>query len=204
MSIKFWAPRLLLECRRFWGTARDISALRSLFHAQSVAVVGNSRALSGSSHGPQIDSGSIVVRFNHAQMHSPISHGSKTDVLVTSVAIDHQRLRTINPKYLLAMSPRRKFNFAVSSHKELYLNSISEYNKILSETNIKRPTTGLMMLHFLKHSEASSVDIFGFDFYRSRSSSGCQTIDTTPHDYALEEAYVRTILMADERFRLWQ
>ncbi|HLP66656.1 MAG TPA: hypothetical protein VK181_03960, partial [Rhizobium sp.] len=65
-----------------------------------------------------------------------------------------------------------------------------------------RPTTGLMVIELLSRSPCKSVDLYGFDFYRSGSLSGGQTKATSPHDYDTEEDFVLRLMVSDNRFVL--
>jgi hypothetical protein len=54
----------------------------------------------------------------------------------------------------------------------------------------------------LARSPATSVDLYGFDFFASMSLSGRRTAAQVPHDFAAERAFVEALMARDARFTL--
>lgn len=173
-----------------------------LVRDRRVALVGNSRALAGTTFGEEIDAHDLVVRFNSAPIPSVASHGARTDIVATSIELEKSIMAERGASHLFWMSPPRNalprwmvrwpsfFLYPQASHKALCA-------KVGN-----RPTTGLMVIELLSRSPCKAVDLYGFDFYQSGSLSGGQTKATSPHDYDTEEDFVLRLMVSDRRFAL--
>ena len=176
--------------------------LLARFAGQNIALIGNARGLANSTHGAEIDLAQTVIRINRAPMPSPVSHGTRTDVLALATSLDEKALTALNPGYTLWMSPKRKrLPWHVVNRPGFYLHPIAAYTTLRRKLKAP-PTTGLMLIDMLARSEASHVSLYGFDFFATQSLSGRRRADQTPHDFAAEAAFVRNIIATDARFSL--
>jgi hypothetical protein len=170
---------------------------------KSVSVVGNARSLGRSSLGAKIDANDIVVRFNRAPIISREANGYRTDWIATSMPLEPEFIEALNPQRILWMSRRRKkMSMGIATASRLYLHPKEDVLRLAAQTSVERPSTGLMMIDLLARSRCRSVELYGFDFYKSQSLSGHQSIDTTPHAYDREEAYVMDLIATDSRFKI--
>lgn len=194
----------LLLLRRF--LSRNLVFKQQLLAKLSrkrVAVVGNARSLDQTMRGAEIDGHDIVIRFNRAPIVAVASHGARTDWLATSVHVDGHRLVQLGVEQLLWMTPRhRKLNEDMLKVDQLYIHPIKDASSLAKRAKVDRPTTGLYIIDLLSKSDCRSVDLYGFDFYKSQSSSGHQTTENTPHSYNLEEVFVSNLIERDERFKI--
>ena len=169
---------------------------------QSVAIVGNARALSEAGFGAEIDNADIVIRINRAPMPTADSHGHRTDWLALATSLSRGEIDRIKPAKILWMSPKRKRlrNWMVQS-SGFYLHPLSQYERLL-QTLGSPPTTGLMVIDLVARSRARKVNIYGFDFFASQSLTGRRTAAQVPHDFAAESAWVEKLTGQDDRIEL--
>lgn len=164
-----------------------------------VALVGNARALSESTHGAAIDAHDLVVRINRAPMPAPASHGTRTDWLGLAVrlpAVDRVRLR---PARLLWMSRKRKrLDWETATSPGFYLHPQADYARLMAEVGAQ-PTTGAMLIELIARSAMAGLTLYGFDFFASLSLSGSRTAAQVPHDFAGEAAWVGALMARDPR-----
>ncbi|MBI1171020.1 hypothetical protein GC209_06435 [bacterium] len=167
-----------------------------------IALVGNARSLSASTHGAAIDAADLVIRINRAPMPAVESHGSRTDVLALATRLDAATLQRLNPRLILWMSHKRKrLPWIVARHPGFALPPLTDFQRLKRALNAP-PTTGLMLIDLLSRSPATRVTLFGFDFFASQSLSGRRTADKVPHDFAAERAFVEALMARDRRFHL--
>jgi len=168
----------------------------------TIALIGNARSLTDSTHGPEIDAHDRVIRINRAPMPGPRSHGTRTDALALATRIDAATLARLNPRLILWMSHKRKrLPWAVARHPGFALPPLSDFNR-LRETLGANPTTGALMIDLLIRSPASRVTLYGFDFFASQSLTGSRTAAQVPHDFPGEQAFVAGLMGRDTRFTL--
>ncbi len=153
--------------------------------------------------GSAIDANDIVLRFNRAPIISREANGSRTDWLATSVPLERDTIDAIGPRRILWMSRRRsKMNMIIATAGHLYVHPKEDVLRLAASASVERPSTGLMVIDLLARSRCRSVELYGFDFYKSQSLSGHQSIDTAPHAYDREEAFVTGLVARDSRFTI--
>lgn len=168
----------------------------------SIALVGNARSLAGSHYGAAIDAADHVIRINRAPMPDPYSHGTRTDSLALATGLDNVTLYKINPRLILWMSHKRKrLPWAVAQHPGFVLPPLTDYNRLRVVLGAP-PTTGLLVIDLLAHTAATSIALYGFDFFDSLSLSGRRTAAQTPHDFAAERHFTDALIARDPRFAL--
>jgi hypothetical protein len=86
--------------------------------------------------------------------------------------------------------------------ESLYIHPKDDVARLAGRAQVERPSTGLMFIDLLTQSPCKSVELYGFDFYRSQSFSGHQTADTAPHAFDREEAFVNDLIAKDARFKI--
>lgn len=178
------------------------SSLLDALDGKSVALVGNARALANAEHGAAIDQSQITIRINRAPLPSAGSHGSRTDWLALATSLPKQHQSRLNPGRLLWMSHKRKrLSYATATSRGFYLHPLEDWRTqghILGAP----PSTGAMMIDLLARSTLKSADLYGFDFFASKSLSGHRDAAQVPHDFEAEANWVRALIARDKRFTL--
>lgn len=190
-----------LQRRHPPGTVSE-AEIFALLSGRTVALVGNSRALSECSHGADIDTHDIVIRCNRAPIFHTRSHGAKTDWIATSAEIPESLPAVKGASHILWMSPRRdRMPLWLLRFPRLFVNP-PENNRALAARIGARPSTGMMAIDLLMRSQCARIDLYGFDFFQSQSVSGHQTKASAPHDFDGEEALVRAWAEQDRRLAI--
>ncbi|WP_136653190.1 glycosyltransferase family 29 protein [Paracoccus aeridis] len=188
------------------GTLASLSApqdeVLALLDGKRVALVGNARALSDARHGPAIDGADLVIRINRAPMPALESHGTRTDWLALATRLPDADRARLSPRRILWMSPKRKrLDWRSASGPGFYLHPLPDYRALAARLGAP-PTTGAMMIDLCLRSRLSRLDLFGFDFFASRSLSGRRTAEQVPHDFGSEARWVRALMDTDPRLHL--
>ena len=203
----------LIEClkfqvkrRRAHNPAQNLSlaqqGLLQELSGKTVAIVGNARALANTCHGTDIDAADIVIRINRAPRPARVSHGMKTDWLALATSLPNAQARKLKPSRILWMSPKAKrIPFWATRLPGFYQHPRTEWLR-LNTLFGSSPTTGAMIIDLVKNSEANSIDLYGFDFFASKSLTGHRSADQVPHDFSTEKDFVNDIVTNDARFHL--
>jgi hypothetical protein len=177
-------------------------ALMAELNGRRVALVGNARSLAARREGAEIDGADLVIRLNTAPLHSPASHGGRTDWMAVSVPVEDRVIGERGPGRVLWMTPKRKRLPWRIARRPGFVLAPAEWNARLAAELGARPTTGLMAIDLLARSGAREVRLHGFDFFASLSLSGGRTAKDVPHDFAAEKAWVDRLVGKDRRFAL--
>ena len=81
----------------------------ALLHGKTVALVGNAASLSAGTEGADIDAHDIVIRFNTCPLPSPLSHGTRTTIIATSVVIEPELVAARSAAHVFFMSPQPSY-----------------------------------------------------------------------------------------------
>ena len=82
--------------------------------------------------------------------------------------------------------------------KGFYLHPKEEWDT-LARRLAAPPTTGAMIIRLAALSNASKINLYGFDFFASLSLSGRRTAQQVPHDFAAEKRFVSELIEKDPR-----
>lgn len=200
--LRFIAARLL----RDEGMLRQLSVpqadLLAALNGKTVALVGNARALAGSRRGAEIDAHDVVIRINLAPMPDAASHGTRTDWLGLAVRLPRAERARIAPARILWMSHKRKrLDYQSATSPGFYLHPLADFEALKTRLGAA-PTTGAMLIELLLHSDLARLDLYGFDFFASKSLSGSRSAEQVPHDFDAEAAWVEGLLQSDPRLHL--
>lgn len=214
-------------------------SLDLLIKNKSVAVVGNSLSLFDSEYGKEIDSHDVVIRFNKPAIllnNTNVSHGSKFDIWAFwavgafyNVFIKERMYYTDQLETFLHNKNIHKIQVSMNGYSTLTREYISHtmpikmfmslrYNLRYIGSEFSRessltPSAGIGILEWLRHSQPSSVSVYGFDFKKTPTfseperykSDMVKQFDTRcRHDYAAEELFANKYIFSDKRFRLLQ
>ncbi|AUM74581.1 glycosyltransferase family 29 protein [Paracoccus jeotgali] len=200
--LRFIAARLLRNDAMLSSLSVPQGQLLDRLAERSVALVGNARALRDSRQGAAIDDHDLVVRINLAPMPAPESHGTRTDWLGLATRLPRAELARIKPGRILWMSHKRKRLDYRSAHSPgFYLHPLADHQALRAELGAP-PSTGLMLIELLLRGDLSRLDLYGFDFFASKSLTGSRGADQVPHDFDAEAAWVAARLTADPRLHL--
>lgn len=197
--LRFFTARLMRNEDMLASLSVPQSELLAGLSGKSVALIGNARALAQSSSGAEIDAHDLVVRINLAPMPAPESHGTRTDWLGLAVRLREGERARINPGRILWMSHKRKrLDYASAQSPGFYLHPLDDYAALKAEIGAP-PTTGAMLIDLLLRSDLARLDLYGFDFFASKSLSGGRSVEQVPHDFNAEAAWVEARAKADPR-----
>ena len=175
------------------------STLLAELSGKSVAVVGNARSLSNQNYGAKIDACDIIIRMHAAPLPTPQSHGTKTSWLALGMPIAQSIIDARAPERVLWMAKKRKrVRQRLATAKGFYLHPKSDWDTLADTLNAP-PTTGAMLIDLAARSNASAINLFGFDFFASLSLSGRRTAAQVPHDFAAEKQFVAQLMESDPR-----
>ena len=200
--LRFITARLMRDQELLSSLSVPRSELLATLAGKTVALVGNARALANTQMGAEIDTHDIVVRINLAPMPYAETHGARTDWLGLATRLGkHDRAR-IAPGRILWMSHKRKrLDYASAQSPDFYLHPLADYQALKDRLGAP-PTTGAMLIELLLRSDLARLDLYGFDFFASKSLTGSRSADQVPHDFTAEAAWVEGLTRTDPRLHL--
>jgi len=167
-----------------------------------VALVGNARGLAEGTQGSEIDAHDLVIRINRAPMPAARSHGSRTDWVALGIPLKAGDRARLAPERTLWMPwKRRRLDRRTAEGAGFYLHPRADVAALQARLGAK-PTTGALVIDLLLKGRLKALDLYGFDFFASRSLSGSRGAGDVPHDFAAEAAWVAEKIAADPRLRL--
>lgn len=170
-----------------------------------VALVGNAASLNERDYGPAIDAADIVVRCNRGILVNAKSHGYRTDWITTGVALSEEFVVERGITTILWASRRPKMMREIpawmyaSGRMCLFPRG---RNKQLKRTLGRVASTGFKAFDSIARSQCRSLDIYGFDFAVSNSSSEPTRGMSPDHDFAAESRRARALIASDARITL--
>ncbi|TXI03440.1 MAG: hypothetical protein E6Q73_04625 [Pseudorhodobacter sp.] len=187
--LRFYMARASGDEARLQGwSVPEPDVLRALA-GRRVAVVGNARSLAAGDFGAAIDAHDLVIRVNAAPLPSARSHGLRTDWIGLSIPVAAEVLAERSPDLTLWMTPKRKrLPLALFRRGRVFVNPVARNAALAAELGA-RPTTGLMLIDLCLRAGAET-DLYGFDFFETKSLSGQRSAAQVPHDFAAERAWV--------------
>jgi len=199
-ELKRFARQTEARLKLLFGWFASEAEILAELEGKSVSLVGNARSLAGGNHGEAIDAADLVIRCNRAPIVRLGSHGIKTDWIATGMALDPGLLRQRQVKRVLWLSPfRKELTSSMLRDRGMYVEPLC-VNERMTKKIGRKPSTGFKMIEILSRSKCRKVDLFGFDFFDSLSSSGHHTAETAVHDFASEKRMVLSLLNRDKRF----
>ena len=193
-TLRLEAPLSRLSCPK--------AELLAALEGKRVALVGNARSLTERAEGAEIDRADIVIRINRAPMPYAETHGSRTDWLGLATRLGKADRARIQPGRILWMSHKRKrLDYQSATSPGFYLHPLADFEALKTRLGAA-PTTGAMLIELLLRSDLARLDLYGFDFFASKSLSGSRSAEQVPHDFDAEAAWVEGLLQSDPRLHL--
>ena len=148
---------------------KDLQVLKDFIKDKSIAIVGNSESIFKSKNGNEIDNHDIIIRFNKGYPTNKLCQGSKTDILFLACTLSSKDISIFNPKYTVRRSvysnSRCDFNLK-NDDRKIYAqeaNAISKKSGLINS----QASTGFLAIQFCLSSNCKSIDLYGFDFFKS-------------------------------------
>ena len=170
-----------------------------------IALVGNAQSLTDRRYGMMIDAADVVVRCNRAIVVNGVSHGYRTDWLVTGLplTLGSARARGIELVIWSSRSRRTMRNLpawpALTGCLLLYPDRrIESLRRMIG----KVPSTGMKAIDLLLAADCRQLDVYGFDFAQSASASEPMGVMSADHDFIAEARIVRRLACEDTRLSL--
>ncbi|QKF67965.1 glycosyltransferase, family 29 [Arcobacter venerupis] len=171
---------------------------KEFFNNKSIAIIGNAQSLFDQELGIEIDSHDIVIRMNSGMIKEPKSQGNKTTIWASSFPLKESEVNEkFNPKYVFWITPKLSVKpiYSIYLHKKMFMLPFSIWEELYQELNQIRPTTGLSIIYFiLEHCNAQKVDLYGFDFFETKSFYLEKIRTDTPHDFLKEKNFVSSLM----------
>lgn len=137
----------------------NLIPLKNLVRHKSVAIVGNSSKILEKTQGAEIDKHDVVIRFNKGfPSRNPQALGKRTDILFLACTISNTELQEFGDAYTVRRSSlcQNICNFNLSSLDRRQL-----------KQGGAQASTGLVAINFALSADAKSIDLYGFDFFKS-------------------------------------
>ena len=172
------------------------------FNNKSIAVIGNAQYLFHRNYGGEIDKHDIIIRMNRAAMlyekfDAQQTHGSRTDVWAMWRHKEYEHVNINEPNTVIQMASW----FAPDKpHVRLY--EIKLLYKLIKNSQIETPTTGLMVLDLISHFNTSRVSVYGFDWKETPTFTDPlrKQDQETVHDFQKEKIYCKNHFMENLGF----
>jgi hypothetical protein len=135
----------------------------------------------------------MIFRINRGRIEKKESQGSRTDYLATSIPISQTEFDTEWPKSeLIWLTPKVENapDWMLARGFERY--PINLWNNLFEKLGNHRPSSGLMLIHFLcTLFESTPIHLYGFDFKESPTFY-TKVENPGPHDWAQEAVLVES------------
>lgn len=159
--------------------------------SKPLSVIGNAESIFQKEYGTIIDQNS-TIRFNRADILDPTSQGARWDYLVSSEINTFEKYNINHPKFhSLIFSPtQRKFNYKIKKAKfktRLFVLPLFQSEELQKKLDAP-PSTGLQLLYYLDYTKNKDVNIFGFDFKKSRTFY--ETRNKGKHNWVSEKDFI--------------
>ena len=179
---------------------------KEFFNDKSVAIIGNAQSLFDHELGNEIDSHDIVIRMNSGMIQKSISQGSKTTIWASSFPLKENVVNNeFNPKYIFWITPKLSVKplYSISFHKKMFMLPFNIWEELFKNLDETRPTTGLSIIYFLlEHCNPKNVDLYGFDFFETKSFYLEKIRTDTPHNFSKEKEYVFSLMKKYKNLQL--
>ena len=166
---------------------QSLDEIQEFCRNKRICILGNANSVLNEKK--DIDSFDIVGRMNRGIPRGKEKFiGSRTDILFLSTHMSGENIqRAFNPRFVVWMTV---CNRLASSWvmKNAIQNPKEDWDALYKELSIN-PTTGMMALSFiLKHIDFKSLDIYGFDFFATKTWYNTKVDNEQKHNGKKEKA----------------
>ena len=160
----------------------NLREIKDFIKGKSVAIVGNAQSIFNEKYGKEIDKHDIVIRFTHGYITKQESQGRKTDILISAENLEKKRIEEYNPKFIIN---RRQL---IDNGTAFYFTNKDKNRVRLGLGN--PPSSGIMAIDLCDKSEAKNINLYGFDWERTKTFYNPDWYKTD-HNYPSEEMKIR-------------
>lgn len=181
---------------------KAIRTIENICFGQNIAIVGNSQALTEENLGDEIDSHDVVIRINRGV--TTTKNGFNCDIYCVGASdgyVKPEDFKVDIPQVSFWMSP--KYREKAPSHFFFFPNEMWEELKVHAlPQGSDRPTTGLMTAFMISKTEAAKINLYGFDFWETKTfyleRKGARPV----HNPAKEKEFIEEMQRKDNRICL--
>jgi len=175
------------KSKRHKGTInQSLVEIRKFCKDKKICLLGNANSILNGKK--DIDSFDIVCRMNRGYPGGKEKFiGSRTDVLFLSTGLSGEKVRGLfNPRFVVWMTACHRLAYPWV-FKSAVQNPAEDWKALHNKLSIN-PTTGIMALNFiLKHIDFKSLDIYGFDFFKTKTWYNAKIDNGQKHSGEKEE-----------------
>lgn len=148
---------------------------------KSVALVGNAQSIFDKHNGNEIDKHDFIIRFNKGFIEVPSSQGTQTTMVMLGTSLPRWQIQLYNAKWVVNRSNR--------------YDNIVDYivpnidRKRMRDKLEAQPSTGFMAIDLCLTAQARHIDLYGFDFEKTKTYYNDPNY-ITQHKYSEEEKIV--------------
>jgi hypothetical protein len=178
----------------------NLIEIQNLLKNKKICLLGNSKSILKNKK--DIDSYDCICRINKGIPKGKENViGSRTDVLFLATKMKEIDIeKNFNPKFIVWITKNdRKSNIWINQH---VIKTPSEDWYEIKNQLTTLPSAGCNAIYFLiKHIEFFSLDIYGFDFFKS--GTWYHTLKNQPwHNGNLEEQFITNLIKTNSRVQL--
>lgn len=145
----------------------SLSPLKRLIKGKMVAIVGNSSTLLTKGQAEEIDGHDIVIRFNKGFPSRKV--GLKTDIVFLACTLNSEELSRFGKAYTVRRSKLCKniCDFNVTPIDRVLLAQNANITARCRGLERSQASTGFIAINFALSADPKSIDLYGFDFFKS-------------------------------------
>lgn len=160
----------------------ELSRIKPEIKGKRIAVVGNAQSIFDKQNGEEIDKNDFIIRFNRGFVLKPECQGTRTDFLITAANLTDDEIRLFHPRY----TANRSSNY--HSNTDFTINN--KERCIMASGIGAQPSTGFMAINICLTFGAKEINLYGFDFEKTKSFPNPDGY-VTQHNYSKEEEILR-------------
>lgn len=168
-----------------------LNALKRKLIGKTVAIVGNSTGILKSGQGTDIDAHDIVIRFNKGFPSELV--GVKTDIVFCACTLTDKELEKYNHATTVKRSIfcKHRCDFKLSDADRAIFNQKVCLGARMSNARItvSQASTGFLAINFVLSCDCKSIDLYGFDFFKTNTYYNARGY-VTAHNGSDEETKV--------------
>ena len=149
----------------------SLDPLKKLLKEKNIAIVGNSETIFNKQNGSDIDNHDIIIRFNRGFIKDKECQGSKTDLLFLAASLTNEEIKQFSPKYTIKRSRycTSKCDFELRVSDRAQFAQVPNKETARQKLAKSQASTGFLAIQFVLSTNYKNLDIYGFDFLKSRT-----------------------------------